>query len=176
MAEEEDIYNQVMSEQDIIDQFGEGAFFVGGNSESEEETPKPIEEDNVLEIDDSYKQDFTNLLNLGRLSGTFRWSGHTFRIHTLNTDEILSLGILHKPYSGTISDVRAYTTIVVAASLESVDGRPPILPLGPSDDTLESRFNYVKDNYYQWTIDAIYTKYLELEKRVGEILEEMGKV
>lgn len=153
----------------------EEPFFTTEEVEEETET-KVIEEEEDLTFDNSYKEDFQKLLTLGKLTATFKWANHTFRIRTLTNKELLQIGVLHQPYMGTMSDIRAYATILAAGCLESVDGKQIFFPMSKDDDELESKYKYINENYYSWTIDAIYNNYLRLEAKVEEIIKTMGKV
>lgn len=149
-------------------------FFTTEEEIVEEKPVAELEED--LIFDENYKEDFKKLLTLGKLTATFKWANHTFRIRTLTNKELLQIGILHQPYMGTMSDIRAYATILAAGCLESVDGKQIFFPMSKDDDELESKFKYMNENYYFWTIDAIYNNYLKLERKVEEVIKAMGKV
>src|SRR5690348_6594372 len=71
----------------------------------------------IPEFDPKVRQDFEGLLYLGRLTHTFNWLGHRFLIRTLSAGEILEVGLLHKPYIGSLADVKAYQAAVVAAAV-----------------------------------------------------------
>lgn len=123
---------------------------------------------------EEYRQDFEGLLYIGRLTDTFTWLGHTFVIRTLSDDDLLEMAILHKPYVGTVGEAKAYQTLMVAACVESVDGRPLPSALGPEENDLVHRFNYVR-KWYSVTQDAIYERFLLLEQRVIEVVKAMGE-
>lgn len=129
------------------------------------------------EFDERMKQPFEGLLFLGRLQRTFHWMGHSFVIKTLNVDEILEVGLVHAKYVGTMGEVKAYQAAVVAASIVSVDGKPPPLPITneASDTLLAARFEYVKGSWFPPTVDVCYEQYLFLEKQMFEVIEAMGK-
>lgn len=136
-------------------------------------TPEP----DLPAFDPRYREDFEGLMYLGKLTDTFDWMGHRFTIRTLVTDEILEVGIVHKPYVGSLADVKAYQAAVVAACVESVDGRPISIPLTNNDEdtSLRNKFNYVRRNWFPPVLDVIYEKYLLLEVRVSEVLDAMKK-
>lgn len=129
------------------------------------------------EFDPEFRKPFEGLLYLGKLQQTFHWMGHTFVIKTLTTDEILEVGLVHAQYVGTMGEAKAYQAAVVAACIVSVDGSPPPLPITnePDDTLLRARFDYVKRSWFPPTVDAIYDRYLVLEKQMFDVLEELGK-
>ena len=127
------------------------------------------------EFDPRHQEAFNGLMFIGALSKTFPWSGHTFTIRTLTGGELLQTALLQKEYRDTIADSRAYVTALVAACVVSVDGKALPQPIGPNEDPLEPKFRFVLDNWYSWTVDAIYEQYLLLEAEVNTILEAMGK-
>lgn len=142
-------------------------------AESKAEAP---EDSGVPEFDPRYKQDFEGLLYLGALTDTFHWAGHSFTIRTLTVDEILEVGLLHAKYARTLADAKAYQRAVTAACLVSVDGRglPQPISTSPADTAIQNRWEYV-GRFFPATLDAIYERYLILEKRVSEVLTAMGK-
>lgn len=127
-------------------------------------------------FDPMYREPFSGLLHLGALSHTFNWMGHEFVIRTLTTDEILAVGLITKEYEGTIAFNKAYTTAMVAMSVVSVDGEHLPYPYKdePGNAFAQARFNLVKAQWYSYTIDTIYNKYLMLEDVVRAVFEAMG--
>lgn len=136
----------------------------------------PEDEEELPEFDPKHKMDFEGLLYLGKLSDTFYWLGHKFVIRTLTTDDLLEVGLLHRAYSGTLADVKAYQAAVIAACVEFVDDKPLPIPLSndPSDTHLLNKFRYVL-SWFPPTIDAVYEEYLLLEAKVGKVIAAMGK-
>lgn len=130
------------------------------------------------EFDPRFKQDFEGLLFIGKLTDSFTWMGHRFVIRTIPSDDLLDMGLLHKPFVGTIADVKAYQMLVVAACIVTVDGQAPPFPITNEDaDTLLlNRWNFVRKSWFPPTVDVIYERYLLLEKRVEDVIEAMGKV
>lgn len=121
-------------------------------------------------------EDSFKLLFNGRLTDRVEYGGHTFGLRTLSIGEELRVTEIIKPYiNNDLAQGRAYATAVVAASLTDVDGEPfGGIPLGPADDRLPRRYDEVSD--WNWVfIDQIYQKYLELEQRQAEAVEEVDK-
>lgn len=145
------------------------------------EPPAHVSEDPLRvdhEFDPKHKLDFSGLLFIGKLTEEFVWMGHRFKIRTITTNEYLEVALLHRRYKDSIGDVRAYTSAIVAACLETVDGKslPIALDRKSVESTVEYAFRYVIDHWYPWVIDAIYEKFRELEGRVESVMDEMGKV
>lgn len=140
--------------------------------DDETDEPEPLPE-----FDPRYKQDFEGLLYLGRLTDTFTWLGHTFTIRTLTSGEVMEVGLLHKPYVGTLADVKAYQAAVVAACVLEVDHKPMPVPVtnDPSDTALVGKFQYVMQSWFPPTLDVVYDRYMLLEERVERVIEAMGK-
>src|SRR5690606_21537006 len=124
--------------------------------------------DPIPEFDPRFREDFEGLLYLGRLTDSFTWLGHRFTIRTLTTGEVLEVGLLHRPYVNSYADVKAYQAAVVAACVEQVDGQPMPMPITNEVTDTESltRFQYVLRAWFPPTLDAIYERYLLLERRV----------
>lgn len=129
-------------------------------------------------FDPRFRQDFEGLLFIGKLTDNFVWLGHRFEIRTIPSDDLLEIGLLHKPYVATVSDVKAYQMLVVAATIVSVDGQVPPFPISneATDTLLFNRFRWVQKSMFTPVIDVIYERYLLLEKRVEDVIEAMGKV
>jgi hypothetical protein len=137
----------------------------------------PSEQEPLPEFDPKVRQDFEGLLYLGYLEDEFDWVGHRFKIRSLTVGEILEVGMLHKPYVGSLADVKAYQAAIVAACTVQVDHQPMPVPItnDRADTALSNRFNYVLRSWFPPTLDAIYERYLLLEARVRGVLEAMGK-
>lgn len=129
------------------------------------------------EFDPRARDDFEGLLYLGALTNDFPWMGHIFVIKTLSVDELLEVALLVKEWQGSMGEMKAYATLMVAACTVSVDGRPLPQPISsqPGDTVVRNRFEVVR-RWYPTTVDVIYEQYLLLEARVMEVLEAMGKV
>ncbi len=136
------------------------------------EDPEPLPE-----FDPHYRDEFEGLLYLGKLNDDFNWLGHHYIIKTLNSGEILEIGLLHKPYIGTLAETKAYQAAVVAACVVMVDRKPIAVPVTNevADTELLSKFNYVLRSWYPPLLDKVYEQYIMLEEKVAKILDAMGK-
>jgi hypothetical protein len=128
-------------------------------------------------FDPKYQDDFNGLAYIGALSETFEWLGHKICLRTLTTAEVLLVPLLTRKWEGTIGQQRAYYTAIVALSVLTVDGIGLPVPIGEdgSDAWAHQRFQHVQARWFDVTIDRFYSKYLELENRVREVVEEMEK-
>ncbi len=135
----------------------------------EEEAPP------VVEFDPKFREAFEGLLFIGKVSKTFKFLGHNITIKTPTLEDMLEAGQLHKPYVGTVADIKAWQSLMLAASVVSVDGKPLPIPMSDEQTALQSRFNYINQHWYPWTTDAIYEQYLILDAEVQGIIEAMGK-
>jgi hypothetical protein len=130
------------------------------------------------EPDERWAQDFHGLLYLGQLTSSFEWLGHRITIRTLNVAEELIISHLVHEWETEIGAPRAYATALAGMCVTEIDGQPMVTPLGEDDsrDTwARQRFAYAQ-RWYGYTIDRIYTGYLELEERAKTVLDELGKV
>lgn len=124
-----------------------------------------------------HREPFSGLLYLGHLDDEFMVYGHKFRIVTPSQLERLQIGVLHKPYAGTLSTEIAFETVLVAAYLHSIDDQElpqPVLST-VKDNGLQDRYNWVSENLKRPVISKIYEKCLALEEQVDEVLDAMGK-
>lgn len=144
---------------------------------ADESVPGPGQEMEFEDPDPRWHADFHGLLYLGALRGRFAWLGHVFRIRTLRSDEELIVAELGKMWQDTMGGARAHAIAMVALSIESVDGRPLPSPIGEHDGSIgwaEERFRYA-GRWYSYTIDHVFSRYLELEARVRVVMDELGK-
>jgi hypothetical protein len=126
----------------------------------------------------AWQQDFTGLLSLGSLHGSFDWCGHLIAIHTLTTDEELLVGQLIREFEGGMAGMKAYATATAGLCVTAIDHQPMPVPLGEHPNqsykwALE-RFNYAR-RWFPPTIDAILDAYLQLEARQRGIIKMLGK-
>ena len=76
----------------------------------------------------------------------------------------------------TAAESRAYGTALVAACLESIDGKPvPSSILADGTSPVQYRFDWVKQKLHPPVVDYLYEEYRKLEVKVEEVLAAMGK-
>jgi hypothetical protein len=129
------------------------------------------------EFDPRYKEKFQGLLYIGALTDDFELWGHHFSIATPTQTERLQIGLVMRDYADTISSEIAFSTAFVAACLVAVDGEPLPQPIvnNPKETALHERFRWVGKTLRKQVIDMVYSRCLELENEVDEVLEAMGK-
>ncbi len=127
------------------------------------------------EFDPRYREAFEGLLFIGKVQKTFRWLGHTFVIRSPRVDEILEIGQLHAAYVNTVSDIKAYQSLMLAAVIVSVDGQPLPIPISDDVSALQAKFEYIKLHWYPWTLDKLYEEYLLLDSEVRAVHDALGK-
>lgn len=122
-------------------------------------------------------EEVIGLLNLGKLTSEMKIRGHDVRFKTLTMDEELEVGLLIQPFGSTEWEGRALATGLVAASVESIDGKPLVdAGLGPQDNTLRRKFDYVRKNMYWPVIRVLYEEgYIPLVERQVQALDEFRK-
>jgi len=138
------------------------------------------EVDDAIEqpFDERYVEPFKGLIYLGALTKEFEWLGHRFVIRTLTTSELLIVGQIVKEYAETISQGRAYASAMVALATVSVDGEDLPSPVMTHDNGAawaHQRFQYVTARWFPYTIDRVYSEYLELDAKASDVIEAMGK-
>lgn len=139
----------------------------------EDEYPQ-IEDTPVAEPE--LTDDESSLLYNGRLTSELRIGNRVIRLRTLKIGEELEASLLAARWKDTADANRALVTAYVAAAVTTVDGAPLVSLLGPNENELEQKFQFVLDNWY-WspTISQVYTEYNELLKRVNEAAESTKK-
>ena len=134
---------------------------------------EPEEEETELE---PIPQDIYSLLNLGELSQEFDVRGHKVVLRTLKVGEELEVSTFIQPFVGTIDEGRALATATVAASIVSLDGNPIVRELGPDENVLRKKFDFVRTKMYWPVIKLIYEEaYAPLVERQMEAISEFQK-
>jgi hypothetical protein len=129
-------------------------------------------EEEVLPI----SQDVYSLLNLGELSQEFDVRGHKVILRTLKVGEELEVSTFIQPFVGTIDEGRALATATIAASIASFDGGPLIRAVGPEENMLRKKFDFVREHMYWPVIRMLYEEcYTELLNKQSEAVKEFQK-
>lgn len=129
-----------------------------------------------IEFDPRYRSDFDGLLYLGALTDSFEWAGHSFTIKSLTVGDLLEVARISKDWEDTMGASRAYTSAICAACVLTVDGRQMVQPIArDSPGRVLERFEYIKKNWYPYSVDAIYNRYVILEARVEEMMRRVGE-
>lgn len=128
--------------------------------------------------DPRWQADFHGLLYVGALRASFAYLGHKITIRTLRTHEELIAAQLAHDWAETLGGTRAHAVAITALCVETIDGQPMPVPLGEQDagttGWAEQKFRYA-GRWYAYTIDAIFSRYLELEGRARAVISELGK-
>ena len=141
--------------------------------EAIDNAPEPVVEE---QVDTSpISTDQYGLIYVGYLTESFDLFGHKFLIRTLKVGEELEAELLTQKYKDTQEADRAYAIALVAACIQTIDNRPLVQGLGPSDETLSHRFQYIMENWHWVTISEVYNRYRELSTRALEALEDVKK-
>jgi hypothetical protein len=137
------------------------------------------EEGNLLpSFDSRYAEGLKGLAFVGALSKPFTWLGHDFVIRTLRDGEKLAVAQIIKEFADTMGADRAYGCAIAAMCTMSVDGEELPVPIGESRRSYEwglQRFNYVKDTWFPFTVDAVFNEYVALEDLAARVVAAMGK-
>lgn len=137
----------------------------------------PLEQESfgIDEVDEDYPSDnLVGLINLGRLTKEVTVRGNRVRLRTLTIGEELEVGLLVQPYANTLVEGRAYACAVIAASVDSVNGKPLVTNFGPGEgDLLRRRFDHVRNNWYWPVIEELYEQFVTLQAEQFEALEEL---
>ncbi|MFE0490209.1 hypothetical protein [Streptomyces griseoaurantiacus] len=155
-----------------------------GRREAEPEAPasglKAEDGTELPGFDERYSEPLQGLLYIGALTDRFSWLGHEFVIRTLGVDEQLAVGQVIKPYeeTGAAGAQLAYATAIAAMSVVSVDGEELPSPIGEDQKLAEwahKRFAYVKANWFSYTIQEVFQRYMLLEDVAAKTVDAMGK-
>lgn len=132
--------------------------------------------DNFPSEEEPIEEETFNLLYLGHLTDTVKIGQHEIRIRTLKIGEELNAALLANRYKGTIEEGRALATALIAAAITSVDGQSLLGQLiGPGDDSIEAKFDYILKNWYWESASKVWEAYNNLLKQVQASTEELKK-
>jgi len=124
---------------------------------------------------DAVIEDVEGLLWLGYLEDTVDFCGHEFVIRTLRLEEEILAGLITKDYVETLAQAKAWVAAQVGLALVAIDGDENFCPqAGPNKkDYARARFQYVSSNWFEPTINYLYSRYTNLIQRQLAALEEM---
>lgn len=142
---------------------------------------EPIEADPEESLEDAFPddmhQDLHGLMWVGYLSTKFEYLGHSFRIKTLTVGEELAVAQVVKDYADTMGFEKAAAAALVAACIETVDGRALMGKLGPgATGSIEQKFDFITDSDEGWywpTIEAVYREYVDLQLRQATVYDKL---
>ena len=129
----------------------------------------------VDQFPDDVVEDVDGLLWLGYLEDNVEFCGHEFVIRTLRLEDEMLAGLVSKEYIDSLGQAKAWIAAQVALALVSVDGDEAFCPpAGPSKkESARARFKYVTSNWFEPTVNYLYSQYAELIERQAKALEEM---
>jgi hypothetical protein len=126
-----------------------------------------------VDVEDVPSDALLTLLHVGRLTKEVNSYGNTIVLRTLKSGEELELGVIIKKYADTPEEGRAFAVATVAASIESLNGKPLVNRLGPDDeDYLRRSFNIVRKWYWP-VIEGLYEECVLLRKDQVAALQEL---
>lgn len=116
------------------------------------------------QFDQSTTDAIDGLIHLGELTKDVEFCGHTFGLRTLRIDDDLAASKVVEDFRGTIKEADAWTSSQVALALTHIDGEEDFCPqAGPSKTAFaRARFQYITSNWFQPTIDYLFTEYAAL--------------
>lgn len=115
------------------------------------------------------REPIRGLTLLGALQEEVVFCGHHFVLRTLRPHETAAIGIAVHPWRGTIKEAEVYGNAHVGMALVAVDNDDGFCPQAGTtiEQFARGRLNYVSENWYQPTLDYLYTIYLNLEAQAA---------
>ena len=138
-----------------------------------------MEQQGVMEVEDGFPEevidDVEGLLWLGYLEDTVEFCGHEFVIRTLKLEEEILAGVITKDYMETLAQAKAWVAAQIGLALVAIDGDEDFCPAaGPNKkDYARARFQYVISNWYEPTINFLYSRYTILVERQLQAIQEL---
>jgi len=137
--------------------------------------PEEVSQD-ISTFPEEWKEEFEGLLFLGYLQREVtQIPFHKFVVKTLTVNEKIEVSLITKPYVDSVGFNRAWKSAVVAAGLVSVDGRP-LIPSNRNINSLQQKYDYVTQNWYDIVVELLYEEIQQLEDRVVTVLGELGVI
>ena len=165
-----------LEDQDLFSEVFDGAVdhFFDPSEPSEEDKQFHNEE---MEVNPAVRTDMDNLLTNGYISTEINLAGHVFAMRTLTIGEELAVSLVVSDYDKNYAQNKAVAAATVAASLESIDGRPLMRSLGPDPAlNIRQKFLYIKNKWYWVIIEELYQNYLLLlERQIQAFRDLKGK-
>lgn len=150
----------------------EEAFRTSDSFITDDEPDEPFE----FPTEEPIAEDTYSLLYLGYLTDTVKIGNHEIRIRTLKIGEELNAALLANRYKDTVEEGRALATALIAAAITSVDGLPLLGQLiGPGDDSIEAKFDFILKNWYWESARQVWEAYNGLLRRVQNAGDEIKK-
>mgnify|MGYP000181496579 CR=1 FL=1 len=136
----------------------------------------PPEPEADLSFPPEHKRSCEGLLFLGQLKDTVHIGGHEIVIRTLDSDDILEVGVVTAPWRDTEASLTAFSTGTVGAAIVTIDGKIPVIPLtsDEKDTKILNQFNWAR-KLNPAVVERLYDRYRELEAEVRRILDAMGE-
>lgn len=148
---------------------------VGELIETEVEQP----EEEVVELTEQERDDFSTLMNIGRRSKKINVMGHDVVVQTLKTADEMRIALYTKKYKDTqIGFQRSYQVAVCAAGVREIDNRPVFTSLSAvtSEDEIFDKTVEKLAEFYPVVITTIYQAIMDLEKEFIELAIKLGKL
>lgn len=161
-------------ENDLFSEFFDNP--TSATFESVEMTEEEKDEEIESSLTPSVQRDIENLLTRGSISREVELAGHSFVLRTLTIGEELAVAEISGEYEGNFAQTKAVATATVAASLESIDGRPLMSRLGPDvNSNIRQKFQHIRNKWYWIIISELYEHYSLLLDRQLNAFEELRK-
>lgn len=136
------------------------------------------EEGRTTELNERERQDFQSLLTIGQRSKTVDVLGHPVVLRTMTVTDELLVGLESKKYKGSEAFARAYQSAVVAATVNTIDGKQLYIPISTEESTaevFEKKLGKVH-KMYPLVVSEIYRHYMEIEKEFAQLAKKLGKL
>lgn len=126
----------------------------------------------ATDLDERAREDFVGLMRLGYLEEECVVAGHRFLLKTPWHDERIERGVLHKPFIGSMNFEPMWEMLTVAAYCHAIDGVPAPEPLGPKDNAVAARLDWIKRSVYsQIVIRKVFAFAVDLDARERAVVE-----
>ena len=147
------------------------------NDAEDEEVDAPEEPDHT-ELTEEERENFRDLLTVGRRTKTVELFDHKVVLASLNVDDEVMIGQATKDFVGSQTFPRVWQSATVAASIRSVDGEAwgqSMFADAEPEVRFSSKWKKVR-RMYPLVVQALYNEVTTMEAEFAELARKLGKV
>lgn len=150
---------------------------VDDEPELEEDEPEP-ESDPRTQLSAEERENFRDLLTVGRRTKTVDLFDHKIVLASLNVDDEVMIGQATKDFIGSQTFPRVWQSATVAAAIRSVDGEAWGQSMFQDEEPevrFSSKWKKVR-SMYPLVIQHLYNEVIQMESEFAELARKLGKV
>lgn len=147
-----------------------------------DEEPEPEEDEaedpGHTDLSDEERENFRNLMTVGRRTKTVTLFDHKVVLASLNVDDEVMIGQATKEYVGSQTFPRAWQSATVAAAIRSMDGEAwgqSLYADAEPEVLFEEKWAKVR-RMYPLVVQYLYNEVTQMEAEFAELARKLGKL